>query len=347
MSGGITEKTNSYFKLVSSIVFTGLILYFGKPFLIPIAYSFMIAIVLYPMCRFFESKGMGKLFSVGIPILIVCLLFGGLITILTYETTLISSKWALLQQKTNPLMQQIQQMLENEFGWSTDEQLIWVSDTLHSLSQNAGLIVQETSKATFEALLNLFIIPVYIALILIYRKKLVNFITYITPEEKRSQLTAALNDTIGMFSKFIRGMVMVYLTVGILNTLGLWLIGVENPLMFGMLTAIMTIIPYFGIVISAVLPITLSWINTGSLWQPLGVVGVFSVVQYLEANLIFPYIVGRFVNLNTLAAIIVIFIGALFWGVSGMILFLPFAAAFRLFASHFPELKHWSDLLGK
>lgn len=347
MSAANSEKTNSYFKFVSSIVFTGLILYFGKAFLIPLAYSFMTAIVLYPMCRFFETKGFGKTISIAIPILIVCLLFGGLITVLTYETTLISSKWALLHQKINPLMQQIQNLLETEFGWSTEEQMIWVSDTLHSLSANAGQIIQDTSKATFEALLNLFIIPVYIALILVYRKKLVNFLSQLFLDNKREQLFAALNDTISMFSKFIRGMVMVYLTVGILNTLGLWLIGVENPLMFGMLTAIMTIIPYFGIVISAVLPITLSWINTGSLWQPLGVVGVFSVVQYLEANLIFPYIVGRFVNLNTLAAIVVIFIGALFWGVSGMILFLPFAAAFRLFASHFPEMKHWSDLLGK
>jgi predicted PurR-regulated permease PerM len=69
-------------------------------------------------------------------------------------------------------------------------------------------------------------------------------------------------------------------------------------------------------------------------------------VQYLEANLIFPYVVGRFVHLNTLVTIIAMMVGGLIWGVAGMILFVPLLAILRVIATHYPELKTWEDFLG-
>jgi predicted PurR-regulated permease PerM len=260
---------------------------------------------------------------------------------------LLSGKWPLLQEKIYPLIDQLQDFLYQKFGWTSQEQMGWIEDGLKRLSENAGAIIQETSKATFEAILNLVIIPIYITLILIYRGKIVTFVIALAPLHYKDKIPVVLNDTIVMFSKFIRGMVFVYMIVGILNTLGLWIIGTENPLVYGMLTAIMTIIPYFGILISALLPITISWLSTGTVWQPLGIITIFTSVQYLEANLVFPYVVGKHVNLNTLVSILVIFIGGLIWGVAGMILFLPLVAMFRIFAEHFPETKHWSDFLKK
>ncbi|MDX2248013.1 MAG: AI-2E family transporter [Bacteroidia bacterium] len=339
-------KLSTPLQIAAFIVLTGVILWFGKLFLIPIAYAFLTALVLYPMCKYLESKGFGRSLSIALPILMVCLLFGGLVALLSYEMAIISGKWPLLQQQFGPFLDKLHAQLNREFGWTTEEQINWARKNLETLSQNTGIFMQETAKAAFEALFNLIIIPIYVSLLLVYRGRLVRFLTEMMPEAHRLRLPAILNDTVKVFSRFIRGMVVVYLTVGLLNSLGLWMIGVENPFLYGMFTSIMTIIPYFGIIISALLPVMLSWLQTGSLWQPLGVVIVFAVVQYLEANLIFPYVVGRYVNLNTLAAIVAIFLGALFWGVAGMILFLPFLAVFRIFADHFPELKPLSGLLG-
>jgi predicted PurR-regulated permease PerM len=299
------------------------------------------------MCKFLELKGVNRGIAIFIPLILVCVLFAGLIMLLSYEMAVLSGKWPLLQEKIYPVIEQLQDFLYQKFGWTTQEQMGWIVDGLKRLSENAGAIIQETSKATFEAILNLVIIPIYITLILIYRGKIVTFVTALAPLHYKEKIPAVLNDTIVMFSKFIRGMVVVYMIVGILNTLGLWIIGVENPLVYGMLTAIMTIIPYFGIMISALLPITMSWLSTGTIWQPLGVITIFTSVQYLEANLVFPYVVGKHVNLNTLVSILVIFIGGLIWGVAGMILFIPLIAMFRIFAEHFPETKHWSDFLKK
>lgn len=339
-------KLQKIYHVSAIIVLIGLILWFGKSFLIPLAYALLTALVLYPLTRFFERKGFGRAFSILIPIVLVSLSFSGLVLILSYELAILSAKWPLIHDQFQPYLFDIQNQLELEFGWTQEMQSGWIKDNLSTLSQNTGKIISNALAATFEALFNVIIIPIYIALILNFRGRLVEFATDIVPANFREKMPIVIQETVSVFSRFIRGMVLVYLSVGILNSIGLWIIGVDAPFVYGMITAIMTIIPYFGIIISALLPMIVSWMETESIWQPIGIVAVFSVVQYLEANLIFPYVVGRFVNLNTLAAIIAIFLGALFWGVAGMILFLPFIAVFRLIADHFDELKPWSRLLG-
>jgi len=330
-----------------TVVLVIVILWFGKPFLIPLAYAFVIALVLFPFCRYFQERGAGPVLSILLPILMLSALFAGLVALLSYELVILAGKWPIIQQQFDPFLDRVQHQLESAFGWTTEKQVDWARNQVSNLGQHAGTLLKLTLSTTIEALFNLIIIPIYVALILMYRKKLARFVIAIAPESYKPRLPEVITSTVSIFSRFIRGMALVYLIVGLLNTLGLWAIGVETPLTYGMITAIMTIIPYFGIIISGAIPIVITWLETSSLWQPLAILAVFTVVQYLEANLIFPYVVGRFVDLNTLAAIVAIFLGGLIWGVSGMILFLPLFGVFRLVASHYPELKPWEDLLGK
>jgi predicted PurR-regulated permease PerM len=62
------------------------------------------------------------------------------------------------------------------------------------------------------------------------------------------------------------------------------------------------------------------------------VIAIFAVVQYLEANVIFPWAVSQKLNLNTLFTIIAVIAGGIIWGAAGMILFVPFAAILKLIA---------------
>jgi predicted PurR-regulated permease PerM len=142
-------------------------------------------------------------------------------------------------------------------------------------------------------------------------------------------------------------MILVYTIVGILNSIGLMALGIKHAILFGMLTAIMTIIPYAGIVISAALPISVAFITTNSIWYPIGVILVFSFVQYLEANVIFPKVVGIQLNVSTWAMMVAILAGGIIWGVSGMILFIPFVAILKIIASHIKELEALHILLNR
>jgi predicted PurR-regulated permease PerM len=142
-------------------------------------------------------------------------------------------------------------------------------------------------------------------------------------------------------------MLLVYLIVGLLNSIGLLALGVKYALLFGMLTAIMTIIPYVGIIVSASIPVGVAFITKDSVWYPAGVVLVFSFVQYLEANVIFPKVVGTQLNVSTWAMLIAIVLGGLLWGVSGMVLFIPFVAILKIVSAHFEALAPLHLLLNR
>ena len=105
------------------------------------------------------------------------------------------------------------------------------------------------------------------------------------------------------------------------------------------------IVAVLYIFISALLPITVAWITKGSIWYPLGVVGVFTFVQYLEANVIFPRVVAAQLNISTWATLVAIIAGGIIWGVSGMILFIPFIGMLKIVTDYMPEWEALNILL--
>ncbi len=78
-----------------------------------------------------------------------------------------------------------------------------------------------------------------------------------------------------------------------------------------------------------------------------GVIGIFSFVQYLEANVIFPKVVGAQLNVSTWATLVAVLAGGILWGASGMVLFIPFVAILKIVAGHIDEWKGLSLLLSR
>lgn len=198
-------KILSAFQILASIVFGGMILHFAESFLIPWAYAFLIAIVLFPICQFFESKGFGKIFSIVLPLFILFILFGILVMFLSYELVMLSDKWPMIQEKMDPLLNQFQQQLEREFGWTVEKQISWVREYLIQLSQNTGAYLKETANTIFSALFNLIIIPIYVSLILIYRRGLVEFVLEVSPERYRLKMQEVIQDTVKVFQVLSEG----------------------------------------------------------------------------------------------------------------------------------------------
>ena len=139
---------------------------------------------------------------------------------------------------------------------------------------------------------------------------------------------------------------IVYLIVGILNSVGLLLLGIPHAILFGLIASVLTFIPYIGIIVGSLLPITIAWATYDSIWYPIGIIAIFTFIQYLEANIIFPFAVSNKLNVNTLVMLVAIFAGGILWGVAGMILFVPFIGILKLVADNNPNLKTLSLALG-
>lgn len=313
------------------------ILYFGQPVFIPMSYGLLIAMVLYPVCLRLEKRRWPRSLSITAGLLIVILLFLALIGLLILQLAYFIKDAPELLAKLKPALSQLQYATETKFNLNHAPADDWwrrLSDAVTGRLQSAGSGIFHNGSQTG---LSLFMVPVFAALFLYNRHAFVEFLRSITPLKYKDQIPFILNEVIHTYYNFIRGMIKVYIIVGILNSIGLLALGIRHAILFGMLTAIMTIIPYIGIIISSLLPISVALITKDSIWYPIGVIGVFAFVQYLEANVIFPRLVASQLKVSTWATLVAILTGGIIWGVSGMILFIPFIGIAKLVLDHIPE----------
>ncbi|OQP63767.1 AI-2E family transporter [Niastella vici] len=342
-----TYNNKQIIKYLQVIVFTAVILYFGRPLFVPIAYSLFISLVLYPVCKWLEQHRWPRSLAISAGLLIVAILFSILISLLFIQINVLRQDMPQLLEKIKPSINELQQWIASAFNISLAAQNEWWQQQVHNIGNSTSSILQSTITATAGSLFTLFLIPVYAALFLYNREVFVQFLAKLTGSRYSKQLQVVLRETTHTYFNFIKGMVIVYIIVGVLNSIGLMALGIPHAILFGMLTAIMTIIPYIGIFVSALLPITVAWITKGSIWYPIGVIGVFTFVQYLEANLIFPKVVATQLKVSTWATLVAIVAGGLLWGVSGMILFIPFIGILKIVSEIIPEWEALNILLGR
>ncbi|MFH6971413.1 MULTISPECIES: AI-2E family transporter [Flavobacterium] len=341
-----SDRKYSVLEILQLIVLACLLLYFGKTLFIPLSFSLLIGFILYPICKWMETKGINKGIAIFISILGVTLLVGGIIYLLIAQFSEFLQEWQTLRLKLTETVNQLSLFISERFDISLEKQNDFINNTLNNSGSQALSIVRNTAYSLSESAFFLIMIPVFSTLILFHRQMLSNALYELFPPERKNTIHEILVETIHEYYNFIKGMLLVYLIVGLLNSIGLWIIGVPNPFLFGFIASILTFIPYVGIMISALLPIAVSWITYNSIWYPLAVIVVFSIVQLLEAYIIFPFAVGSRLKINTLVIIIVVIVGGILWGAAGMILFIPFISIAKLIADRTPSLKTLSVLLG-
>lgn len=324
-----------------------LILYFGQSLLIPVSFGLLISFVLYPICRWLEQHKFSRVMAILTSLVLFLILTLLLVALMVRQFSLFTRQWPDLYDKVMLLLNDAFKNVGDFFNIAPEERRNWLQTLLTDASQKILQILPRTVYNTSISTVLFLLVPFYTALILYYRKLLMTFLFQIFPGAKRQQaILSILQESIIAYYNFIKGMALVYLIVGILNSIGLAILGIPNAIFFGFIASILTFIPYIGITLGALLPMSIAWLTYDSIWYPLGIVGIFVVVQVLEANIIFPLAVSFKLRINALATITVIMLGAIIWGASGMILFMPFTAIFKLIADRVEVLKPISILLG-
>lgn len=332
--------------IIQYVVFGSLILYFGSVLFIPLAYALLISFILYPFCAWLERRGVSRMLSITIGLGSLVLLLAGVVAVLAKQLVDFAGEWDNLQPKFVHSLTSLREFLSMSLNISKQQQDEWFSKLPEQLANNFFSIARGAISISATSLVMGILIPVYVALILYYRQLWKLILCRLLPSQSSESVTSMLKGTIDTYYNFIKGMAIVYLVVGLLNSLGLLALGIPHAFLFGFVASILTFIPYVGIIVGALLPISIAWITHDSVWYPVAVAGVFTFVQYLEANLIFPFAVGNRLKVNTMAVLVSIFVGGILWGVSGMILFVPFVGILKLIAHSNPKLETISLALG-
>lgn len=328
------------------LTFGSIILYFGRSLFVPLSFAALLSFILYPVCIWLEGKKVSRVSAILMGMLLVLLLLSLAVALMFQQVFTFVKEWPGIQIKLKESLEQAGFYMNNTHGFSLQQQQDWIAQLTQQSSSALLMMAKEflISSSTYAVLL--ILIPVFSALILYYRHLLVQVLFKLFPEERPDVIIKILNLTIKAYYNFIKGMLVVYLIVGVLNSVGLLLLGVPHAIFFGFTAAILTFIPYVGIMVGSLLPVTMAWITYNSIWYALGVVAIFAFVQYLEANLIFPLTVSNRLQINALATLVAILVGGVLWGVAGMILFIPFLSILKLIADNHPKMKTFSLLIG-
>lgn len=337
-------KTNQVLML---ILLVGIIMYFGKPLFMPLSFALLIACILYPFNRWLEKSGVHRVAAIAISIGLIFVFFIGLVILFIKLLAAFTLKWPLLEAKLVLLLDQLSKYFISDLQISSEQQRLWLSNALQKLPEMLLPLLRNILYESSIGLVLIIMIPVFAALMLYYRRMLVRAIYSVFSSISEDTILEIIKETIETYYNFIKGMLVVYFAVGVLNSIGLLILGIPDAIVYGFLVAIMTFIPYVGILIASTLPITVAWITYENPWYPIAVVILFAFVQYIEANIIFPFAVSSRLNVNAMVTLSMILLGGLIWGGAGMILFIPFAAILKLIADHAKEKNVISILFGE
>ena len=341
----MTRERNTqtiYFVVVGALLAV-IFFYFSRRVLTPFFIAFALAYLLDPVTDRLESLKISRTFSVLVLMAGVFSLVTG-IGLLIFPLLKLQAEHlvsnlpnyiAIMQEWMYPLLgvvgepEKIQGILNRE--------LLKVGELPLKVISSITSILWGSVAGLFSFILllaNLVIIPVVMFYLLrdydLINKKMLSFV----PARSREQVLSLIKEIDEVLAGFVRGQLMVGLIMAGLYSIGLFFCGTPMSLFIGLLAGLASLVPYLGLVFGFVPAAILTFMQTQDWMLVFGVAGVFVVVQGLEGMIITPRIVGEKIGLHPVAIILAVLLGAEFFGLVGVIVSVPVAAALNVLFTH-------------
>lgn len=330
-----------------SIVLIILIMYCLQGVLVPLLFSMLIAITLYPLARRMEMWKFPRLLSSIISVIIGIIVIAGLIYLIVNQALNIGKNGNDMADKLQGILTVILDWANTKLGL-TD---VIISQKFHEFTDNAlsnATTYLQTAFSSIGGILSsVILVPLFVFFMLYYRDFFREFFLISFKSTSKERVHTILNNIYNVVQNYLVGLITVMGIVAILNTVGLLVMGISYAWFFGILAALLMLIPYIGIAIGSILPALFAIATKDSAWYAIGVIIWFQVVQFLEANLITPNIVGSKVSINPLMSIVGLLLGGMLFGLAGLILALPLIAITKVILDSIPSLSNFGFLIGE
>lgn len=333
------------FVLLSLVILIGF-LYIGKHILFPLLLSLLFAILLRPVVVFLTKKlHFPHVIAVLIAVLLFVLLFVSIGFFVFWQVANLADDWNSIKQNILIHYHNLQHWINKHFHISYIEQKKYIQQATKD-SINTRYELGNTISSFSDILLNFLLIPVYTFLFLLYRNLFLIFLSKLFGAEHQVRLQDILYHVKIAIRSFLVGLLIEMGIVTTLTSVGLMVIGVEYALLLGVITGLLNLIPYIGILIASLLSILATLTSSTDLSIILGVIVVNIAVQLLDNNIIVPMIVSSKVKINALISIVAIIIGGTIAGLSGMFLAIPVIAILKVVFDRIKPLEPWGFLMG-
>jgi predicted PurR-regulated permease PerM len=298
-----------------------------------------------PVAVKLNKWGLGKGLSVLIADLLIVGFFVGLFFLIAAQIDSIMDDWPKIKERVKPKIEQLQQYVQNKIGISEEQQVKEMEQLFNSGSsegKQTGSGTQGAAQAlkkAFGTFGDLLLIFVYIFFFLFYRKKLSNTLLRLAPKGNRDHTRKVIHQASQIAQQYLFGRFILILFLAVLYAVGFSISGVRNAILIAIIAAVLSLIPYIGNVIGAILALAMTFLTGGGLPAIIGVLITFTIVQFVESYILEPYVVGHKVDLNPVVTIIVVVLGGAMWGLVGMLLSIPVLGILKVIFDNVKVLK--------
>ncbi len=367
-----------------TLVITVAVLYVAREVLIPLALAILLSFVLAPWVNRLAKLGLGRVFSVMVASTLTVLVIAVLGWVMFTQTMALTGNLPRYRDNIRQKISSVQSQSSGTVGRTIrtlkqiGEEMLQADSAPPGALEPGALPLPPSSSAgpstapvtkpvpvelvrkpsdaldsitgTFtplaSPLVNTGIVFVFAIFFLLHREDLRDrLIALIGP----GQLTAtmrAMDEGASRVSRYLLMLLIVNGTYGLGVGVGLFLIGVPNAILFGVLAALLRFIPYVGSWLGAALPIILSLAEFESWSRPLITIGVFAVLELVSNNIVEPWLYGSRTGVSPTAVVASAVFWGWLWGPIGLILSTPLTVCLVVLGRYVPHLEYLSVLLG-
>ena len=334
------------FSLIA-IIASAFIIYIGQDIIVPLILSALFAIILQPFVYFLKNKiRIPLVIGAIVTVFILVALIIGLLVFISFQVSDIITDIDKIQKNLNIHIANIQHFIRVNFNISWYEQKIFIDEATKDSIENGKELIGVTITSFSNTILNAILVPIYTFLILLYGAHFKLFLKKLLLKKHHTILSDILKQIKSTVKSYIVGLILELVFVSALTSLGLYIIGVEYAIVLGLITGILNLIPYIGILFAGLLTIIASLTGSADLSIVVGIIVVNVIVQFIDNNLLVPLVVSSKVKINAISTIVGILIGGALAGISGMFLAIPIMAIIKVIFDRIDYLEPWGYLLG-
>lgn len=355
-------------------------LYLGREFFMPIALAILISFLLAPLVRKFERWHFGRIGSVVTVTILAFALLGGIGAIVGgqlidlanqlpgYKSNLHEKVMAIKAPKGGALdrARKTIQDLTAELNAETPNgeptpaspastgytvgppgpQKPWPV-TIVEGSRNSFDTMGEYAKPILAPLGTAALVIVFVIFMLLSREDLRDRLIHLIGRGHLQNTTQALDEAGHRVSRYLLAQLMVNTAYGFPIAIGLWMIGIPNAILWGLLATVLRFIPYLGAWIAAAFPIVLSLAVAPGWKMPIETLALFLVVELVTNNVLEPWLYGTSTGLSSMAVIVAAAFWTWIWGGPGLLLATPLTVCIVVIGKYLPRLHFLDTLLGE
>jgi predicted PurR-regulated permease PerM len=342
---------------IKSVALTGLFvlavfytMYFMRAMLLPLVLALLLSYLLVPLVRGLAKIRIPAFFGAGIVLL-------GLIGAIVYSVSFLSEPAAgwidkapyslsQLQQKLLPLKKPIQTVAQatGEIDKLTTPEEPQAKPQPVVVKRSALVEAFFTQGPEFVASAVVMLILLYF--LLAYDGVFLTKIIRITPRlNDKKRAVSIVREIETQISRYLLTITTINICLGIAVGTTVHFLGLRNPIMWGVMVAVLNFIPYLG-ALTGIICMTLGAVlSFDSLGYALIFPASYLLLAILEGNFVTPMVLGRSLTLNPVIILIALAFWGWMWGISGMILAVPILATFKIFCDHIEPMAPISEFM--